>query len=393
MNEMRKILRNALLCLVILTVFCSCASAELIGFGLVNAGDVAIRKDAGGGKITRLQKGDTLWITDMKTDRQGDLWYRVRTQTNSKNGRVNRTGWVKAEFVDAGDSLWHDIKAVKAASYGMIALKTDGTVLCAGENTDAGSQDLYAALRDVRQIGTCTIGWSFFAVDGSGRLYRDALEVRTKNRIRLAGNTDLICITEDNRLQVNYEGNTRIEWVYPQNGGDTLLPQVTAMTDSYGKYLFLTEDGKVYCANEDGYPTEDYYPEPDWGTWTDVVSLNASIIPCGTYEMGGHTLRKYVPAFAAVRKDGTVLAAPAELAALTAGWNNIRKVAIGTDWILGETQDGRVLAAGIEGAVPPDVSGWTDITDIANGRTYCVGIRENGTLLFAGEFQFDDSGS
>ncbi len=390
---MRKILRNTFLLCLVITVFWACAAAEPIGFGLVNAGDVAVRKDAGGQKITRLQKGSTVWITEMKKDGKGELWYHVRAQEESAKGRVNRTGWIKAEFVDAGDSLWQDIKAVKAASYGMIALKTDGTVLCAGENIAAGSQDLYAALRDIRHIGTCTIGWSFFAVDGSGRLYHDALEVRTKNRIRLAGNTDLICITEDNRLQVNYEGNTRIEWVYPQNGGDALLPQVTAMTDSYGKYLFLTEDGKVYCANEDGYPTEDYYPEPDWGTWTDVVSLNASIIPCGTYEMGGHTLRKYVPAFAAVRKDGTVLAAPAELAALTAGWNNIRKVAIGTDWILGETQDGRVLAAGIEGAVPPDVSGWTDITDIANGRTYCVGIRENGTLLFAGEFQFDDSGS
>ena len=100
-----------------------------------------------------------------------------------------------------------------------------------------------------------------------------------------------------------------------------------------------------------------------------------------------------MPAFAAVRKDGTVLAAPAELAELTRGWNDMRKVAIGTDWILGATGDGKVLAAGIEGAAPPDVSGWTDITDIANGRTYCVGIREDGTLLFAGEFSFDDSGS
>ena len=391
---MRINLRNAFLfCLVILTVFCTCAAAEPIGFGLVNAGDVAIRRDAGGEKITRLQKGSSLWITDMKTDRKGDLWYRVKAQTESKNGIVNHTGWVKAEFVNAGDALWKDIRAVKAASYGMIALKTDGTVLCAGENIAAGSQDLYAALRDIRQIGTCAVGWEFFAVDGSGRLYRGGAESKTKNRIRLAGNSDLISIADNNMLQFNYEGDARIDWVYPQNGGDALLPQVTAMTDSYGKYLFLTEDGKVYCANEHDYPTEDYYPEPDWETWMDVVSLNASIIPCGTYELGGHTLRKYVPAFAAVRKDGTVLAAPAELAELTRGWNDMRKVAIGTDWILGVTRNGEVLAAGIEGAAPPDVSGWTDITDIANGRTYCVGIREDGTLLFAGEFSFDDSGS
>ena len=37
-----------LLCLVFLTVFSSCASAETLGFGMVNAPDVAIRTDAAG---------------------------------------------------------------------------------------------------------------------------------------------------------------------------------------------------------------------------------------------------------------------------------------------------------------------------------------------------------
>ena len=56
-----------------------------------------------------------------------------------------------------------------------------------------------------------------------------------------------------------------------------------------------------------------------------------------------------MPAFAAVRKDGTVLAAPEEVAALTAGWQGIRKVAVGWDWILGLRQDGTAVAAGIDG--------------------------------------------
>ena len=63
-----------------------------------------------------------------------------------------------------------------------------------------------------------------------------------------------------------------ISVVIPVYGCRAALPELhrrltetlSAMTDSYGKYLFLTEDGKVFCANEDGYPTEDYYPEPNW---------------------------------------------------------------------------------------------------------------------------------
>ena len=386
---MRKMLcRTLLLCLVFLMAFSSCAFAEPLGFGMINAHDVAIRRDAGGQKITRLQKGASVWIMGSKTDGKGALWYHVRAQENADDGITNRMGWVKAEFVDAGSSLWHDITTVRSAIFGMIALKTDSTVLCAGENMIVSPQNRYAALRDIRQIGICSAGWGFYAVDGDGRLYLNGSEQKTKSRIRLTGRGDLVSITADNRLQVNYEGDTRIEWVYPPDGGDVQLSRVTAMTDSVSRNLFLTEDGKVYCAKTDDTPLD--YPEPDWETWTDVAGIEASICSYGTYELNGHTLRKYVPAFAAVREDGTVLAAPSELASLTADWRDIRKVSIGTDWILGLKRDGTVLAAGIEGRTPPDVSGWTDVSDISNGYTYCVGVKNDGTLLFAGEFQFAD---
>ena len=383
---MKRYLRNALLlCLVLLTVCCSCASAELSGFGMVNAGDVAIRKTPGGQRITRLQRGTCVWITGSEADSRGALWYHVRTQDSDNS---NRTGWISAEFVDAGSALWHDIRAVKAAIFGMIALKEDGTVLCAGDNMFCGSQNRNAVLRDIRQAGFCTVGWETWAVDGSGRLFRDGTACGIKDRIRLAGNGDLVCITDKNEFLVTYEGNTTIEWVYPLNGAGVQLSHVTAMADCNYRNLFLTEDGQVFCAEVDSVALD--YPEPDWSSWTDAVSIDASLFAYGTQSINGRTFRRYVPAFAAVRRDGTVLAAPAELAALTAGWQEIRKVAVGSDFILGLKQDGTVLAAGTEGRTPPDVSGWTDITDIANGHTYCVGLKRDGTLVFAGSFEFTD---
>ena len=386
---MKQFLRAALvLCLLLGIALTSCASAEPLGFGLVNAGDVALRKSAGGQKITRLPARTTVWITGSDKDSKGELWYSVRTQEDTDSGWINRRGWIKAEFVDAGSALWHDVASVKAANFGMIAVKTDGTVVCAGSLL-LDAQARYASLRNIRKAGACTIGCQFYTVDAEGRLFRDGTDTGLKSRIRLTGNGDLLSVTKDHRLQITYEGNPRIEWVWPRSGGEALLPHVTEMAESTSKCLLLTDDGRVCAVNVDEYP-EEYGPEPDWETWTDAASIDASICASGTYELGGHTLRRYVPAFAAVRKDGTVLAAPAELAAVTADWREIRKVAIGAYWILGLKQDGTVVAAGIDGETPPDVSGWTEITDISNGHTYCAGVRSDGTVVFAGDFSFDD---
>lgn len=388
---MKKFLHAVLVfCLVYLFAFTSCACAEQTGFGMVNAGDVALRKDPRGQKITRLQKGTSVWITDAGTDSRGELWYHVRTEEDTTGGAVYRKGWVKAEFIDAGSALWHDIQTVRAGLCGMIALKTDGTVLCAGHVQEEGLQGRYAALRDIRQIGVCSIGWGFFAVDGNGVMYRDGTAQQTGFRIRIAGNGDVRSISTDNRLVYNYEGSGGVVWAYPQSGGDALLPRVTAMAGTNGKYLFLTDDGKVYAANENDYPASGYEPDPDWETWTDAVSIDAALCSSGTYVLEGHTLKKYVPAFAAVRRDGTVLAAPSALAALTADWQGMRQIALGPYWVLGLKQDGTVLAAGIDGGTPPDVSGWTDIAEVSNGLTYCVGVKNDGTLVFAGSFEFKD---
>ena len=380
--------RALLLCLVSLAVLSSGASAEPMGFGRVNASDVAIRKDVRGQKITRLQEGTSVWITDSKADSRGETWYHVRAQDSAKSGYPVRTGWIKAEFVDAGSRLWNDVRTVKTSSFGMIVLKNDGTVLCAGDYNFCNPRDRYAGLADIRQIGFCTVGCGFFAVDGRGTLYRDSFRRQAAGGIRLAGNRDMVCITRDNRLQITYDGDTRVRWVYPENGGEALLPHVTAMAECNFRNLFLTDDGKVYCASLDDMPLD--YPEPDWETWTDAVSIDASLCSYGTYVLNGRTLRKYVPAFAAVRKDGTVLAAPESLAALTADWRDIRKVAIGSDWVLGLKQDGTAIAAGIEGRTPPDLSGWTDLVDISNGHTFCVGVKQDGTLVFAGDYTFFD---
>ena len=102
--------------------------------------------------------------------------------------------------------------------------------------------------------------------------------------------------------------------------------------------------------------------------------------------------RKYRAAYAAVRKDGTVLAAPEELAGIVGNWTGMRKVVVGDRWVLGVKQDGTVLTAGLAGETQPDLSGWTDIVDIGTGYDYCAGVRADGTVLFAGDYVFMKEG-
>ena len=93
-------------------------------------------------------------------------------------------------------------------------------------------------------------------------------------------------------------------------------------------------------------------------------------------------------ACAAVRKDGTVLAAPEELSGLIGNWTNMAKIVIGEKWVLGLKRDGTVVSAGIDGKTPPDVSAWSDIMDLGTGKDYCVGVRSSGSLVFAGDYRF-----
>ena len=154
---------------------------------------------------------------------------------------------------------------------------------------------------------------------------------------------------------------------------------MTAVADNASRMLLLTDDGKVYVAR--WQQEEEEEPEPDWEKWTDVISLEAA--SCRFTEDG-----KLRSACAAVRKDGTVLAAPMELSDLIGSWTDMAKIIIGERWVLGLKRDGTVLSAGMAGAIPPDVSGWSDIMDLGTGRDYCVGVKSSGSLVFAGNYVF-----
>lgn len=368
----------AVLLLVALMVSAvSSCCAETLGFGVVNNSDVALRKAPGGQKLIRLPKDTCVWIKDTGMDSQGSLWYKVNLGYSDGKSYSGRSGWMKAEFIDAGSALWHDVASVKAGQYGMMALRKDDTVECVCDMDTQALRRWASGLRDISQVSLTWLGWGFYALDGSGN-FIDA-DGNTERNIRLScqfGYPTLI--TKDNRLLTG--SITGLSWVWPREVSGEQLSHVTALLNSDYRLLLLTDDGRVYAAS---LSDEILMPEPEWEKWTDVVSIDAGISTfTGT--------RPYQYTYAAVRKDGTVLAAPDQLSSLISSWQDIKKISIGYRWVLGLKNDGTVLILAPDGSNVPDVSAWTGITDIGNGGDYLVGVKEDGTLVFAGEHDFSD---
>lgn len=375
--SMKKMITWMLIGLMLIPAF-SCCSAETCGFGIINNTDVALRKTPGGQKLIRLPKDICVWIKDEKTDNKGSLWYEVNLGYYDEGSYRNCSGWIKAEFIEAGDKLWHDVRSVKAGQYGMMALKKDGTVECVCDMNNQQLRGWAAGLRDIRQVSLTWLGWGFYALDGSGT-FRDP-DGNTLRDIRLACEYGYpFLITKDNRLLTG--GINGFTWVWPQDVSEEELSHIITMTNTDYRLILLTDDGRVFAARSANDNV--FYPEPEWDQWMDVISIDAGI---STFTGGG----PYQYTFTAVRKDGTVLAAPDRLSDMLSSWRNIQKICIGYQWIIGLKNDGTIIVLAPGGTNTPDVSDWAGITDIGNGGDYIVGVKADGTLIFAGEHSFSD---
>ena len=378
--------RILLCCCLVLLFMAAAASAEPLGFGFVNNTDVALRRGIGGKTIVRLPRDTCVWIRDSRTDSGGVLWYEINAGLHIDYSNVDYTGWMKAEFIDAGDAVWKDARSVSASNSGMIVLKKDGTVAAAGSKIHSREDGGWPAFRnwagglhEIRQAGYCTLGLVHYALDRDGAFHSDASPygILGRYRLRLVGGDSLIVgISTDGRL-LSGEEEVSCNWTYPRQPGPEDLAHVAEIQDNGCRIILLMDNGTVFVSEDESGDTE-----ADWAAWTDIASLDASAAQFTSGE------RNYHAAYAAVRKDGTVLAAPEELAAVIGDWTGMKKIVVGDRWALGLKQDGTVLSAGFAGVTPPDVSGWTDIVDIGTGYDYCAGVRADGTVLFAGEYVF-----
>lgn len=325
-------MKRLLLCTALLMLlFLFSSSAETLGFGYVNATDVALRRGIGGAILTRLPKDTCVWINDSKTDAQGTLWYKINAGLHVNHTNYDYSGWMKADFIDAGEKLWHDITAIAADDSGIIVLRSDGTTETAGRPIVAPDASGWispkgwaAPYGKVIRVGVPPFGNQYFIVTEKNEF------IASINRLRVA-------------------------------------------------------DG---MATADSYETEPIPEGQDLPAW----STNADLKDFYFAGIWNSTEKTSVTIAVGLRPDGTIIAEPSSLFSSLANWKDIVAIRFPGTFVMGLKKDGTVLLSALSGSNPPDVSHWHDIIAIDCGTDYCVGLKKDGTLIFAGDHIFMNEG-
>ena len=389
------LMKKRLFCLLLAMLLPAMSCAEVLGFGFVNDKKVALRRKPGGDIVWRMPKDACVWINDTKTDSKGRLWYQVRSGLNVEHANWDYTGWIRADFVDAGSTVWHDVVRLDAGEEGLIVCRSDGTVETAGrpicssnwsgwKNTrgwDRGRTDAVDVLaRDNLAFSIILQDGRLIASDENEPLYAD-------DPVKLiCGDYEVFTLLQSGRVVFSQSGrNANLYWEYPTvcPEKETLLNTVK-MVKNIHRVLFLQEDGSVMSAE---YVKDAPEQEvPDWSEWTGLTTVSAGVCLV-------HGSNLYLTGvYAGIREDGTVIAAPQLLRDVTDNWMDMADVCFGKTYVLGLIKDGTVLSAGLDGSPAMDVISWTDIIAIDAAEDWCVGLRRDGTLVFAGDHVFMDEG-
>ena len=320
------------LTLILMSHAVCAASAETLGWGFVNNTDVALRRGVGGKVIYRLPKDTCVWINDSRTDSKGVLWYEIRTGLHVDNANYDFSGWMKAEFIDAGVEVWHDITAIAGGGHGLIALRADGSTETAGRPIVAMDGSAWVSPK----------GWA--------DAYDNAIHVGVPN----TGNQYFI-VTENN------------EFVSSVNG----IPA----TNGIAKATALEAAEEIIKD----------VPFPAWSNDAETIAFRSMGISNPDGELP-------IELYVGVRADGSAIAEPSFMAELLTDWSDIIDIRLTSRYVLGLKKDGTVLLAAFDDDVDLDVSQWQEIIAIGAGKDWCVGLKTDGTLIFEGDHVFMDEG-
>lgn len=319
----------------------SWSSDSPLGFGFVNATDVALRRGIGGEVIYRIPQDTCVWINDSRTDSRGTCWYEIRTGLHIAEAghaaNYDFSGWMMAKFIDAGEEVWHDITAIAAHDHGLIALRRDGSTETAGQPILAMDASQMISPR----------GWS----TPFGR----AVHVGVPH----VGNEYFI-VTENDEMISSVNGR-------PVGNGM--------------KKAASLEAAEAIIRDK---------PFPAWSSDAETVAFRSMGI-LNPYAANPHT-EPPLELYLGVRADGTVLAEPAFLADKVSGWTGIRDACLTDTYVLGLKEDGAVLLETFGDGAELDVSQWRDIVAIGAGSDWCVGLQADGTLVFSGDHEFMGEG-
>ena len=230
-----------------------------------------------------------------------------------------------AEAQNLRDSL---AQTVSASTSHTVGLKSDGTVVAVGTNSN----------------GQCDVeDWKDIISVSAGSNYHG----RT-HTVGLKSDGTVVATGDDyfNQCDVG-------SWKY-----------ITAISCAGGHSVGLKSDGTVVATGNKGAG------QCDVEDWEDIVAVSA-----GYYYTVG------------LKSDGTVVATGrnSDGQCDVENWNDIIAVSAGWDHTVGIKKDGTVVATGKKNLGQCDVSGWKDIAAVTAGWDHTVGLKNDGTVVATGK--------
>lgn len=255
------------------------------------------------------------WFSKLKEDNE-------RIQAELKERTQKELEDAKVRLLPIREAIKKTAPLISAGYNHIAGLKSDGTVVAVGRNTD----------------GQCEVsGWEDIA----------ATAVNWYHTVGLKSDGTVVAVGNNEKGQCEISS-----W-----------EDIVAIAAGVEHTAGLKSDGTVVAVgrNTDG--------QCEVSAWKDIVAIATG----ATFTIG-------------LKSDGTVVAADNKhiYCREVGGWRNI--VAIAANWFhtVGLKLDGTVVTAGISEYDQCEVSGWKDIVAIASGYDHTIGLKSDGTVIVAG---------
>jgi len=234
-----------------------------------------------------------------------------------------------------------------------VGLKSDNTVVTAGNGADDRNIDDWTDIVAVACREECTVG---LKSDGT-------VVTAGSNTVKVNNWMDIVAVAAGAWHTVGLKMDGAVVAKGHNEYGQC---DVESWTDiiavDCGNYhtVGIKLDGSVMAtgSNEDG--------QCNVGSWAHIIT-----VACGNY----HTIGLNV--------DGTVVVAGIN-ANIMGSWTDIIAVACGYDHTVGLKSNGTVVAEGNNEYGQCDVEGWTDIVAVACGNFHTIGLKSDGTMVATG---------
>ena len=292
---------------------------------------------------------------------------------NNSKGQCNVSGWEnmmipeRIPTTDRNDTEnefslnnFSVKKNVSAGNYHTAGIKSDGTVVAVGSNSDGQCNvNDWTGITAVSAGGQHTAGLKF---DGTVI----AVGKNDDGQCNVSEWTDIVSVSAGDDHTAGLKSDGTVAAVGNNDYGQC---NVTGWTDvvsvSAGRHhtVGLKPDGTVVAvgSNSDG--------QCNVSNWTDIIAVSA-----GDY----HTV--------ALKSDGTVVAVGKNDRGQcdVSEWTDITEIFAGYYHTTALKSDGTVVAVGLNDQGQCDVSDWTDIVEISANSYHTVGIKSNGKVVAVG---------